>query len=181
MGADSKWRFGSRVYAGPAIACLALCVIACGGGAATTSVANGEAEAAIASAPPRIALSAGQDTQGELVAGKVGALRYSLAVEQGRTLEVSVLSKECTPIFFLRVPGMFDGGWTKVVGKPSRDPSTSIADFGTNDGPDTSNGLPQSGTVEITVTTQENSDARQQHDAPRSACKLTINADDFEP
>jgi hypothetical protein len=162
------------------MACLAACAIACGGGAGVAADANGEAEAAVASAPSRIALSVGADTQGELVAGKVGALRYSLAVFQGHSLDVSVLSKECTPIFFLRVPGMFGGHWTKVSGQPSRDPSTFIADFGTNEGSDTSRVLPQDGTVEITVTTQENSDARQQHEAPPSTCAFTINADDFE-
>jgi hypothetical protein len=56
-----------------------------------------------------------------------------------------------------------------------------IADFVTNQGPDAADGLPADGTVDITVTTQEDADALRRHDPPVSACSLTINADDFEP
>jgi hypothetical protein len=148
---------------------------------ASTDAVDAEGDAALSSTPSRMALEPGHDVEGQLVAGTVGALRYSLAVQKGTTLDVSVTSKDCTPIFFLRVPGMFDGHWVKIAGKPSRDPSTMIADFATNDGPSALNGVPADGTVDITVTTQENADALRRHGSPVSACSLTINADDFEP
>jgi hypothetical protein len=160
-----------------------VCVIGigCSAAPATPDPVDAEGDAALTSAASRVVLDPDRDVEGQLVAGKVGALRYSLAVQEGTTLDVSVTSTECTPIFFLRVPGMFDGHWVKITGKPSRDPNTIIADFGTNQGPIAGDGVPADGTVDITVTTQENADALKSHGSPVSECALTVNADDFEP